>query len=320
MKESIFKAPKRPEKISDQIIAQIRDIILAGDLKPGDKLGSEKELIAQFGVSKGTLREALRVLEAMGLVEIRKGLAGGVFIAEVDMKTTIHSIINFLHFKAVSIKDITMLRFFVEPFIVRIAASNIAPEDIEKLKAMIGNEVGEPRNHHINKGEIKKGISFHRYLARLTHNPILILIMDFVDNLLTDMKSQLDLGQEFYDKVKSSHRRVLECLSRGDADGAEKEIILDLVSVGKAMAEMSGTPYFDPAILNLSPTVNGTTDDGALDPTLFNLTSHLSAILKDQDISAQPSNGIILKHVGSGDLYMIVMKDKKKTDKRKQDK
>ena len=194
MKTSIFKLPKKPEKISDQIIAQIRDTILAGDLKPGDKLGSEKELIGQFGVSKATLREALRVLEAMGLIEIRKGLSGGVFIAEVDMKTTINSSVNFLHFKSVSIKDITMLRLFVEPFIVRIAIRNITEDDISKLRAMIENESGESINNA--EGEIKKGISFHRYLARLTHNPILILIMDFVDNLLTDIKSQSDLRDD----------------------------------------------------------------------------------------------------------------------------
>ena len=314
MKESIFKAPKRPEKISDQIIAQIRDIILAGDLKPGDKLGSEKELISQFGVSKGTLREALRVLEAMGLVEIRKGLSGGVFIAEVDMKTTIHSIINFLHFKAVSIKDITMLRFFVEPFIVRLAAANITEEDINKLKAMISNEIGEPRNN-ANKGEIKKGISFHRYLARLTHNPILILIMDFVDNLLTDMKSQLDLGDEFYKKVKTSHRRVLECLSSGDADGAEKEIILDLLTVGKAMAEMSGTPEFDPATLGLGLDILQTGKGGnGYQPMISRLTNHLPKIMEKEGISGEVSNGVILKHVGSGDLYMMVLKDKNKSN------
>src|SRR3989339_1775301 len=95
--DSVFQATKKTVKISDQIIDQIRDAILSGKLKPGERLASEKELVDQFEVSKATMREALRVLEVMGLVQIRKGVSGGIFMAEVDMRTTIHSIINFLH-------------------------------------------------------------------------------------------------------------------------------------------------------------------------------------------------------------------------------
>ncbi|MBU0988954.1 MAG: GntR family transcriptional regulator, partial [Proteobacteria bacterium] len=62
----MFKTVNKSDKISDNIIAQIRDSILSGQLKPGDRLASEKELIEQFGVSKATMREALRVLEVMG--------------------------------------------------------------------------------------------------------------------------------------------------------------------------------------------------------------------------------------------------------------
>jgi len=303
--DSRFTAPKRPEKISDQIIAQIRDIILAGDLKPGDKLGSEKELIAQFGVSKATLREALRVLEAMGLVEIRKGLAGGVFIAEVDMKTTIHSIINFLHFKAVSIKDITMLRYFVEPFIVRIAAQNATEQDIQKLKVMISNEIDEPRpSLDLNKQDIKKGISFHRYLARLTHNPILILIMDFVDNLLSDMKSQLHLGEEFYDRVKKSHGKVLDCLIKKDLEGAERELTADILSVGHYMAEMAGTPHFDPAMLGQPPRFLHLTSQ-------FEELIDISRLLNDNSLFTDPNQRLVLRHVGTGNLYVLLLKQGK---------
>ena len=105
----MFQPAIKTEKISDHIIGQIRDVILSGRLKPGDRLASEKELVAQFGVSKASVREALRALEAMGLVEIRKGVSGGIFVAEVDMKTTINSIVNFLNFKSLSIKDMCIL-------------------------------------------------------------------------------------------------------------------------------------------------------------------------------------------------------------------
>ena len=169
----MFQIASRTHKISDQIIEQIRNAILSGRFKPGDKVASEKELMSEFGVSKATLREALRVLEGMGLVEIRKGIAGGVFIAEVDMKTTIHGIINFLHFKTVSVKDITMIRYLLEPPVAQIAASRIQPDDIMKLESLIIENPAVP--HTI----VSREIGFHRYLARMTENPILILVMDF---------------------------------------------------------------------------------------------------------------------------------------------
>lgn len=235
----MFQTANKVQKISNQIVEQIRNAVLSGQFKPGDRVASEKELMSEFGVSKATLREALRVLEGMGLVEIRKGMSGGVFIAEVDMKTTIHSIINFLHFKTVSIKDITMIRYFLEPPVAQLAATKIQPEDIEKLEKMISEDLGSQQT------TISREIGFHRYLARMTENPILILIMDFIDNILNDIKFQLKIGTEFYLKVEKSHRAILECLKIGDADGARREVINDLIEVGYELAKISGTEPFD---------------------------------------------------------------------------
>jgi GntR family transcriptional regulator, transcriptional repressor for pyruvate dehydrogenase complex len=239
----LFKTASRAHKISDQIIEQIRNAILSGRFKPGDKVAAEKELISEFGVSKATLREALRVLEGMGLVEIKKGIAGGVFIAEVDMKTTIHGIINFLHFKTVSIKDITMIRYLLEPPVVQIAASRIQPEDIVKLESMIVEHPAVPDTI------VSREIGFHRYLARMTENPILILVLDFIDNILNDIKFQLDLGAEFYHKVAKSHQAILECLKQKDGVGARREIENDLLEVGNHLARVSKTEPFDPTML-----------------------------------------------------------------------
>ena len=235
--ENMFKAVNKTEKVSDNIITQIRDAILSGQIKPGDKLASEKELIMQFAVSKATMREALRVLEFMGLVEIRKGLTGGVFVAEVDMKTTINSITNFLHFKCVSIRDITMVRYIMEPPVAQLAASRMQAKDISNMKNMIGEHGTQTQ------------IGFHRYLARFSQNPVHILIMDFIDNMLKDIKLNLNLGPEFYSQVAEAHQRVLECLINKDGVGARREIIKDLLEVGNYIAKLSGTDAFEPKML-----------------------------------------------------------------------
>jgi GntR family transcriptional repressor for pyruvate dehydrogenase complex len=299
----LFETASRTHKISDHIIEQIRNAILSGRFKPGDKVASEKELMSEFGVSKATLREALRVLEGMGLVEIKKGTTGGVFIAEVDMKTTIHGIINFLHFKTVSIRDITMIRYLLEPPVAQIAASRIQPEDIVKLESMIAES---PVTSHTI---ISREIGFHRYLARMTENPILILMMDFIDNILDDIKFKLDLGPEFYHKVANSHRAILECLKQKDGVGARREIIGDLLQVGNHMAKFSGSEPFDPTLL--------LSDDLPLRPhQAISLDQSLNEVLLPKDLQqilgAEVSDklqrqGVLFQKIGTGEIYFIVL-------------
>lgn len=300
----MFKAASRTHKISDQIIEQIRNAILSGRFKPGDKVASEKELISDFGVSKATLREALRVLEGMGLVEIKKGIAGGVFIAEVDMKTTIHGIINFLHFRTVSIKDITMIRYLLEPPVVQIAASRIQPEDIVKLESMIVEHPAVPDTI------VSREIGFHRYLARMTENPILILVMDFIDNILDDIKFQLDPGAEFYHKVAKSHQAILECLKQKDGVGARREIVNDLLEVGNHLANLSGTQPFDPAMLvdeNLPfrPHQTSLSLDRSLNEVL--LSKDLQQILGEDLADRIHKQGVVFRRIGTGELYFIAL-------------
>jgi len=296
----MFEVAAKSQKVSDRIVFQIRDAVLSGRLKPGDRVASEKELIAEFGVSKATMREALRVLEAMGLVELRKGVQGGVFIAEVDMRTTIHSIMNFLHFKAVSIHDITMLRFILEPSAAHVAAARLTAEDIRRLEEMI--ELGED-----NQAEISKDIGFHRYLARVSDNPILILIIDFIDNILRDVKVHLNLSSGFYNQVKMCHRRILDRLVAGDAIGARREIVRDILAVGDYMADVSGTVRFDPAVL-------GCDRDGSLMGTsgCWAEASIGQGVSRGAPDPAQLAQTMLFRQVGSGDLYLLVPRQPEK--------
>jgi len=309
-----FTEAAKVKKISDHIISQIRDAILSGKIKPGDKLASEKELISDFGASKATVREALRVLEALGLVEIRKGISGGVFIAEVDMKTTVNSIINFLHFKTVSISDITMVRYIFEPLVAQMAASLVQPKDIENLESIITKV--EPNLRF----DVSKHIEFHRYLARLTENSILILIVDFIDNLLTDIKLKINLGPEFFKIVEQSHLAILECLSRKDHIGARRAMVKDILDVGAHMAELTGSSVFDPNVITGSlksyqhPYSNisiGETEEDVA--ALQYLESHIG----EENVAKLQNHGALFRRVGTGELFLIDLTHKLKPNASK---
>ncbi len=287
----IFKTASKSEKVSDKIIAQIRDAILSGQLKPGDRLASEKELMEQFEVSKATMREALRVLEVLGLIEIRKGTGGGTFVAEVDMKTTIHSLINFIHFQPVSIREITMLRYLIEPTVARIAASKATDDDVLNLRKIIGESIESVGD------ELSKEIGFHRYLARMTGNTLLILLIDFVDNLLEEIKGRLNLGAGFYSEVREAHQTILECLIQKDSLAASVAMRNDLLQVGGAMCRVDESDPFDPRELwrNISMGDLRVVLDG-------------SARVVDESDPSLDEEGIIVKRVGSGKLRLLVEK------------
>jgi len=289
MPESMFETANKSEKISNHIIAQIRDAILSGKLKPGDKLASEKELMVQFGVSKATMREALRVLEAIGLLEIRKGTAGGAFVAEVDMRTTIHGIINFLHFQTVSIGEITMLRYLIEPGVAQVVAARRTDKDIEKLEEAIGKAVTP------GETEISKEISFHRYLARMAGNTLLTLTMDMIDNLLKSRKTSLVLPPEFYVYVRDAHALILGCLIQKDGLAAKIAMVNDVVGVGRYLCKFTGTPPFEPSELTASR---------SLIDLQIDMNPKARVVTKDDPGLQEP--GTIVKRVGSSELYLIV--------------
>ncbi len=219
-----------------QIIQQIRSAILKGELQPGNRLAAESELIRQFGVSKSTLREALRALECLGLVEIRKGVNGGAFVAEVDTQVTIESLTNFLHFRSYSIHDITLIRRNLEPCAAQIAAKSMSDEDLKYLKRLI-----EDSKDALSKGNTKRlrtsEIQFHRTIANSTKNPILILILDFIESLLEDLKRILKPDTEFSKAVIESHELIYKALFNRDPEMAFRLMLQDVLKVEEGLSK-----------------------------------------------------------------------------------
>ncbi|MFZ5586543.1 MAG: FadR/GntR family transcriptional regulator [Thermodesulfobacteriota bacterium] len=214
----------RPKKAALEIISQIRQAILAGQLRPGDRLPAERELIASFGVSKNTMREALRVLEVMGFLTIRQGPGGGAEVMAPDMQTTQDSIANFLHFKNISITDLSEARRVVEPYLARLAAGRLRQGELERLESL-----NEACRLALSRGESLVGsadeVNFHRTLAHLSENPVLILITDLVNSLLADSKVHLRPGPDFSRRVLSAHERILAALQARDGERAAQEML-----------------------------------------------------------------------------------------------
>ena len=226
----IMFEPVASRKAPQIIIKQVRSAILRGDIAPGEKLPSSDELMEQFGVSKATLREALRALEYLGLIEIRKGAKGGLFVKEVDMKVSQESLINFFHFKKVSVEHLSEVRKILEPYAAMVAAKTISEESLQELKeindrceASLSKKADEAINELL--------VSFHRVIAKCTDNPILIFILAFVEDLLQETKDLLRPDDRFFKAVVEDHKRIYEALVDRNPNHAYDEMYKDVSKV-----------------------------------------------------------------------------------------
>src|SRR6267154_1205147 len=125
--------------LSSQIVAQVRDALFAKKLKPGDFLGTEKDLAARFGVSRIVARDALRTLEALGIVEIRMGKGGGARIARVNPRLFAEALAVQLDLTGVSAAEILDAQRAVECMAAELAAENATPADHERLRALLAD-------------------------------------------------------------------------------------------------------------------------------------------------------------------------------------
>jgi len=210
--------------ITQQIIRQIHSAIIAGKLTPGDKLPSENDLVKQFGISKQTLRESLRALEHMGLIESRKGTGGGSFVIEVDASVTKMSLLNYFYFKNLSIKDLSVMRKLLEPFSAKTAAQKMSDKDLLELK-----NLNTSANKHIKADNydaaLKDEVAFHTKIAEQTNNPLIVLLMEFVEEILVYYKKVFHIGIDDLAVILDAHEKIYQAIKDRDEERSFKEML-----------------------------------------------------------------------------------------------
>jgi GntR family transcriptional repressor for pyruvate dehydrogenase complex len=229
----------KTRRLSEFIENYIRDLILKGELERGAKLPTEKEISRQFGVSIVTVREALRGLEAFGLIEKRKGRGGGIFVRKEtksdSVKIALH---DFLSSKKFSSQHIGELRLMIEPVVVRAACSKITSDEIRELERNIKyceNKISKASTYFPEKEFFdleERNVEFHRLIAESTHNPIVALTIDYaMDFLFSFKKSILVPDIQFSAQTAHAHRKIVAQLKAGNPDGGERAMITHLIEV-----------------------------------------------------------------------------------------
>jgi len=206
-------------RVSEDAVQQITSLIRSGAYSPGDKLPSERQLTHQLGVSRTSVREALRKLETMGLVEIRQGL--GIFIKDPGSQVVQATVLHRLLLEPLTLRKLFELREIVEVEAAGRAALRATPEQMEDMRRWAEAMETAFTRDDVNS-MVMADLAFHRQIIVATHNDILVDLVDGLGDMLRDMRrASLSIRDSLTDTI-AGHRAILAAIEARDSDGARR--------------------------------------------------------------------------------------------------
>ena len=206
------------EEIADQIRKELSD----RRLRAGDRLPPERALAEQFGVSRNTLREALRSLENAGLLRLQKGATGGAFVRESTGDAIVTGLRDMFHLGAILPEHLTEARVLIESIAVRAACERATAEDIAALNANIASAERAIRGKIDFYDQAAIHLEFHRIIARATKNPVMVIVMEALIDVMQHFIRAI--GQKRNPWVLPSRRRFMKHFVARDSDAAVAEM------------------------------------------------------------------------------------------------
>ncbi len=255
--------PVKTKKVYEEIVGQIKQLIVEGKLQPGDKLLSERELSEKLNVSRASVREAFSALEMMGIITIRPG--EGSFVRQVSYEGMLEPLSFLLQVEASDIVQLLEVRKILEVETAALAAVRATPQDIDDMKRALDSMLAE-----IQAGEIgdMADAAFHCAVAKAANNPILVKVMNTISDLMTNAfrtaRQRLFLVENMPAVIHESHCGVYEAIISKDPELARKKMKEHLTMVEDAMLELKfgGSSALDKYRSGIS---NGNKPDGNSD-------------------------------------------------------
>ncbi len=219
--------PIKPKKVSSQIAEQIRSSILAGEFNPGDKLPPERELAELFGVSRPSVREALNILAAAGMVESYQG--GGTLVKSLVDTTTGNPLSELIRVERERALDVVEVRKCMEAWTAYYAAQRALPEDLRRLESIVEN-MG--KNLVGMKPSEDLDANFHIVIARATHNIVWLHMMQSIFDAMKEFQQNVwravYLTEEDHKMLYTHHRSIFEAIRDKNPEQARDLMLLHL--------------------------------------------------------------------------------------------
>lgn len=231
-----------------QVAHQMRSLIIAGDLDEGDLLGTEADLLERFGVSRPSLREALRILEADGLISIVRGAMGGVFVHRPDQRTTARAAALVMQARSISLADVFEASMVIEPAAARMVASSRGRERAAtRLREII---VEQKRNVDDPVACTNALIRFASEIVLLSGNQTLILVSEMLNEVIA--RAIADVITLSRDQPITERRRVIrsnevlvDLIAAGDGDAAQAHMSAHMAKLRRSIIGARGDTVVD---------------------------------------------------------------------------
>lgn len=225
---------ERREALAEQIVRQLAGLIRSGDLKPGDRLPAERTLANEFGVGRPTLREALRALQLLGILDIRHG--GGVFVAEWQPDTLFGPLHLFISLQPHDLATILAARKVIEGAVIAFVASKVSDEHIGRLEANLvalealiaGGQSDESRDEFNRLAQ-----QFRDIISEAADNPILVRAIMSLDLLSAAARNHMT-GRGALEQLLENHRKMLRALIAHDPIAAKAALEAHIDYLAKA--------------------------------------------------------------------------------------
>jgi DNA-binding FadR family transcriptional regulator len=236
---------EKPQQIADEL----RALIVSGKLSEGDSLGHEPDLVERFGVSRPSLREALRILEAEGLVTVVRGVRGGVVVHEPDGRMTARTAALVLQSRNVELADVFQARSLLEPIAARtLATTRGRKAAIKELRDLIAEEevvIDDPELF----GEANA--AFHQRLVALAGNQTLAIVAEMLNEIVARAVTAVSQADDVVGSLAMRRRgirsqeRLLELVDEGNAVEAEEHWRAHMQVAGRVMLGQEASTVVD---------------------------------------------------------------------------
>ncbi len=232
--DNAYSPVKRQEKLSGQVAEQIQQLILSRQIKPGDRLPTERELGETFKVSRTVIREAIRILEARGLVASQTG--SGTYVQAIQGADVANSLGMYITTQGqfFTLDSLMEVRRVLEIQVVKLAAERAAPQDIEKLESILAHMCKAQKD--VNAFS-KWDLEFHMVIARASGNPLFGILIQPLTGALLELIGTGSSAPGAVEEACDFHRKILNALKARDAEKADSAMRQHLDQSRRVTAE-----------------------------------------------------------------------------------
>jgi DNA-binding FadR family transcriptional regulator len=215
-----WRRTSRFPKRADLVAEEMKRWIMAESLQPSDRLPQEQELAATFGISRWTVREALKSLEVQGLITISPGPQGGARIADVTQQNAIQLLANYFYFKPLRVAHLYDLRRAMEPMLAAEVIDHLGDAHLAALEASVAVTRAPARDEEERRAQRAAELEFHNILADACPNLLLGFVCRFINNLMLDWvvlnRTYVEAHEAFRDNNVHYHDDLLAAFRARD--------------------------------------------------------------------------------------------------------